>query len=117
MSKKDIFRQFIRVPSLILTNIGFIGCIFVNNAIITWLPTYFHRVDGIPMGQAGMKTGTIMMLAIVGLPVGGWLADMWFKKKVSSRLLFPAITTLLNAVVLFLAFSFLEGKGQYMMLC
>jgi ABC-type Fe3+-siderophore transport system permease subunit len=41
---------------------------------------------------------------------------MWFKKRVSARLLFPAITTALNAIILFAAFSFLEGKAQYMML-
>jgi len=116
MSKMDIFRAFLHVPSLVLTNLGFIGCIFANNAIITWLPTYFHRVDGIPISQAGMKTGLIMLLAIIGLPLGGWLADIWFKKRVSSRLLFPAITTALSAVILFAAFSFLEGKAQYLML-
>ena len=116
MSKMDIVREFIHTPSLILTNIGFIGCIFANNAIITWLPTYFHRVDNIPMSQAGLKTGLVMMLAIVGLPVGGWLADAWFKKKVSARLLFPAITTAMNAVVVFIAFFFFEGKAQYMTL-
>jgi MFS family permease len=116
MSKMDIFRAFLHVPSLILTNLGFVGCIFANNAIITWLPTYFHRVDGLPISQAGMKTGLLMLLAIIGLPLGGWLADMWFKKRVSSRLLFPAITTALNAVILFIAFSLLEGKAQYLML-
>ncbi len=57
-----------------------------------------------------------MLLAIIGLPLGGWLADMWFKKRVSSRLLFPAVTTALNAIILFIAFSFLEGKAQYLML-
>ena len=56
MSKKDIFHQFVRVPSLVLTYIGFIGCIFSNNALITWLSNYFHRVDGIPLAQAGLKT-------------------------------------------------------------
>ncbi len=116
MSKMDIFRAFLHVPSLILTNLGFVGCIFANNAIITWLPTYFHRVDGLPISQAGMKTGLLMLLAIIGLPLGGWLADMWFKKRVSARLLFPAITTALNAVILFIAFSFLEGKAQYLLL-
>jgi MFS family permease len=116
MSKMDIFREFIHTPSLILTNIGFIGCIFVNNAIIVWLPTYFHRVEGIPISEAGMKVGLIMLLAIIGLPVGGWLADVWFKKNVSSRMLFPALTMALNAVVIFAAFSFLDGKTRYMML-
>jgi len=116
MSKMDIFREFIHTPSLILTNIGFIGCIFVNNAIIVWLPTYFHRVEGVPISEAGMKVGLIMLLAIIGLPVGGWLADVWFKKNVSSRMLFPALTMALNAVVIFAAFSFLDGKTRYMML-
>jgi len=116
MSKMDIFREFIHTPSLILTNLGFIGCIFVNNAIIVWLPTYFHRVEGIPISEAGMKTGLLMLLAIIGLPAGGWLTDLWFKKNVSSRMLFPALTIALNAVVIFVAFSFLDGNTQYMML-
>jgi MFS family permease len=116
MSKMDIFRAFLHVPSLILANLGFVGCIFANNAIITWLPTYFHRVYGIPISQAGMKTGLLMLLAIIGLPVGGWLADMWFKKRASSRLLLPAITTALGAIILFVAFSLLQGQAQYLML-
>ena len=116
MSKRDIFQEFIHTPSLILTNLGFIGCIFVNNAIIVWLPTYLHRVEGIPMSEAGMKVGGVMLLAIVGLPVGGWLADVWFKKNVSSRMRFPSLTIALNAVVIFAAFSFLDGKTQYMVL-
>lgn len=113
MSKMDIFREFLRTPSLLLTNIGFAGVIFTTTSILTWLPTYFHRIDGIPMSQAGMKTGLIMMLAIIGGPVGGWIADVWFKKKASARLLFPAISTILTAVVLFAAFTLLDDKAQY----
>ncbi|PKN68787.1 MAG: hypothetical protein CVU54_13015 [Deltaproteobacteria bacterium HGW-Deltaproteobacteria-12] len=116
MSKMDIFRSFMKTPSLILTYFGFVGCVFSNNAITTWLPTYYHRLEGLPLGQAGMKTSGILMLAIIGLPLGGWLADAWFKKRPSSRLLFPAITVALSAVVVFVAFSFLEGKAQYVAL-
>ena len=116
MSKMDIFRSFLKTPSLIFTYLGFIGCVFTNNAITTWLPTYYHRLEGIPLGQAGMKTSGILMLAIIGLPLGGWLADVWFKKRPSARLLFPAIMVALSSVVVFVAFSFLEGKAQYMAL-
>jgi MFS family permease len=116
MSKTDIFRSFIQVPSLILTNIAFIGCIFANNAIMTWLPSYLNRVEGIPMAQAGLKTGFLMLMALIGLPLGGWLADLWFKKKVSSRMLLPAITSFLSALTLFAAFSLLSGKAQFNML-
>ena len=116
MSKMDIFRSFIKTPSLIFTYLGFIGCVFTNNAITTWLPTYYHRLEGVPLGQAGMKTSGILMLAIIGLPLGGLVADWWFKKRPSSRLMFPSITVALSAVVVFIAFSFLEGKAQYMAL-
>ncbi|MEI6608303.1 MAG: MFS transporter [Deltaproteobacteria bacterium] len=116
MRKMDIFRSFIHTPSLIFTYLGFIGCVFTNNAITTWLPTYYHRLEGVPLGEAGMKTGGILMLAVIGLPLGGWLADVWFKKRPSSRLLFPAIMVALSSIVVFVAFSFLEGKAQYMAL-
>lgn len=116
MSKMDIFRSFIKTPSLIMTYFGFIGCVFTNNAITTWLPTYYHRLEGLPLGQAGMKTSGILMLAIIGLPLGGWLADAWFKRRPSSRLLLPAITVALSSLVVFVAFSFLEGKAQYIAL-
>ena len=84
--------------------------------MMTWLPTFFHRMENIPMSQAGMKTSGIMMLAIIGAPLGGLIADAWFKKRVNSRLLFPAITTIINAVVIFAAFSFFSGKALYMAL-
>jgi MFS family permease len=116
MSKRDIFQLFIRVPSLILTNAGFVGCIFANNAIMTWLPSYLNRVEGIPMAQAGLKTGLLMLTALIGLPLGGWLADLWFKKRVNSRMLLPALTTALGAVVMFIAFSLLQGQAQFKVL-
>jgi MFS family permease len=116
MTKMDIFREFIHTPSLIFTNLGFIGCIFANNAIIFWLPTYFHRTTGASMSEAGMKTSVLMILALVGLPLGGWLADMWFKKRSTARLLFPAITTALNAIFIFTAISFFHGQAQYLTL-
>ncbi|MDP2853930.1 MAG: MFS transporter [Smithellaceae bacterium] len=116
MTKMDIFREFIHTPSLIFTNLGFVGCVFANNAIIFWLPSYLHRTTGVSISEAGMKTSVLMILALIGLPLGGWLADMWFKKRVTARLLFPAITTALNAIFIFIAISFLQGQAQYLTL-
>ena len=116
MSKMDIFREFIHTPSLIFTNLGFVGCVFANNAIIFWLPSYLHRTTGVSISEAVMKTSVLMILALIGLPLGGWLADMWFKKRVTARLLFPAITTALNAIFIFIAISLLQGQAQYLTL-
>ena len=116
MSKMDIFREFIHTPSLIFTNLGFVGCVFANNAVIFWLPSYLHRTTGVSISEAGMKTSVLMILALIGLPLGGWLADVWFKKRVTARLLFPAITSALNAIFIFTAISFLQGQAQYLTL-
>ena len=41
---------------------------FVTTAMLTWLPSYFHRVKGISMSRASTKRGIVMLLAIIGAP-------------------------------------------------
>jgi predicted MFS family arabinose efflux permease len=48
MKAKDIAKEFLGTPTLILTYLGFAGVIFVVTAISTWLPSYFHRIGGMP---------------------------------------------------------------------
>jgi MFS family permease len=57
-----------------------------------------------------------MLLAIIGAPLGGYLTDRWRKKRINARLIFPAITTLISAILLFLAFTVFAGKIQYIFL-
>lgn len=113
MKAIDIFREFIHTPSLIFTYFGFAGMTFVTVSLMTWLPTFFHRTHGIPEGQAGMKAGAVMLLALIGAPLGGFLADRWLKKRVNARLLFSSLTAILSAVLLFVAFMFFDGNIQY----
>lgn len=116
MSVKDIFREFIDKPSLIFTYFGMAGVVFTTTSLLTWLPTYFHRVQGLPESQAGLKSSAVMLLALVGAPLGGFIADKWRKKKINARLLFPTITSLVSAVLLFFAFVVFPGKMQYVIL-
>jgi MFS family permease len=58
----------------------------------------------------------VLILALIGAPLGGYIADRWRKKKVNARLLFPTISTLLSALILFLAFVVFPGKMQYALL-
>jgi fucose permease len=41
---------------------------------------------------------------------------MWRRKKINARLLVPTITSLLSAVLMFLAFSVFDGHIQYLIL-
>ena len=112
----DIVREFLRTPSLLLTYVGFAGNTFVSTALITWLPSYFMRSQGIDASPAGLKTSLILGLAIVGAPLGGLVADAWMKRRVNARLLFGGLTSLVTAALLLVAFSLLHGAPQYVVL-
>jgi MFS family permease len=116
MSVKDIFKEFISKPSLLYTYFAMAGVVFATNSLIVWLPSYFNRVQGMETGPAGMKASVVMLLAIIGAPLGGYIADRWRKKQVNARLLVPAITSLISAILMFFAFSIFDGQLQYLLL-
>ena len=113
MGPAEVVRQFTRTPSLILTYIAFAGSMFLTASYLSWLPTYFHRMEHLSMEKAGMKGSMVMVLAIIGFPLGGYLADKWREKNIRARLLFPAVSSLVTAAVFFVAFYFFKGSVQY----
>jgi MFS family permease len=116
MERKDMVKEFLTRPSVIFTYFGMAAVVFVTTSLLTWLPTYFEKVRGVPQDKAGQMASIVMMLAIVGAPLGGILTDRWRRTKDNARLLFPALTTLLAAIVLFIALALLKGSVQYIVL-
>ncbi len=57
-----------------------------------------------------------MLLAIVGAPLGGYLTDRWLRRRENARLLFPAISSMVTALLLFVAMQFFTGGSQYAIL-
>jgi len=116
MERKDMFKEFFNKPSILFTYFGIATVVFVTTSLLTWLPTYFQNMRGLAQDKAGTMASAVMMLALVGAPLGGYLTDLWRKKRINSRLLFPAITTILSAVVLFTAlFIFKTGMVQFIL--
>jgi predicted MFS family arabinose efflux permease len=113
LKTRDVLHAFSRTPSLLLTYLAFAGSMFLSAAYLSWLPTFFHRVDHLSMENASLKGSLVMLLSIVGFPLGGYLADRWRKKRTEGRLLFPALSALATAVVFFTAFYALRGPLQY----
>jgi MFS family permease len=116
MSRRDIITEFTGTPSLLLTYFAFAANTFLTTAMLSWLPTYFNRIQDLPMQQASLKGSSIMLLAVVGSPLGGFLADTWMKKRTNARLLFSALSSVTTSVVFFSAFSFFTGSFQYCIL-
>jgi MFS family permease len=115
MEKKDIIREFITKPSVLFTYLGIAAVVFVTTSMLTWLPTYFEKMRQLPQETAGKMASSVMVLALIGAPLGGFLTDLWMKSRKNARLLFPATSSLLSALVLFLALTFFKGTVQYVL--
>lgn len=113
MKKKDMAREFLSRPSLIFTYFGFAAVVFVTTSLITWLSTYFNVTRGLSSEKAGTMASAVMLLAIVGAPLGGIITDRWRKSNIRARLLFPTITSLLTALFLLVALWLTSGTLQY----
>jgi MFS family permease len=97
----------------LFTYFGIAAVVFVTTSLITWLSTYFQTVRMVPQEKAGTLASAVMVLALVGAPLGGILTDRWRKKQLNARLLLPAITTMLSAVLLFAALYLFRGTLQF----
>jgi MFS family permease len=112
MEKKDMIREFISKPSVLCTYFGMAAVVFVTTAMIVWLPKFFETGNKLEPKIAGTMAGAVMMLALIGAPLGGFLIDKWRKTEPRARLLFPALSTFISALLLFIAFFLLKGNGQ-----
>jgi MFS family permease len=116
MERKDMVREFITKPSVIFTYFGMAAIVFVTTALIVWLPKFFETQNGLEPKTAGTIAGAVMMLALIGAPLGGYLTDKWRKTQPKARMLFPAISTLLSSLLLFIALFLFKGTGQIIVL-
>jgi MFS family permease len=116
MEKKDMIKEFITKPSVIYTYFGMAAIVFVTTAMIVWLPKFFEIENGLDPKVAGTIAGGVMMLALIGAPAGGLIIDKWRKTEPRARLLFPALSTFISAMILFIAFFLLKGTMQIILL-
>jgi MFS family permease len=116
MRPGDILKEFTRTRSLVFTYLAFAGNTFVTTSLMSWLPTFFHRYEGISMSKAGIKGGAVMMFAIIGAPLGGYLADKWHARRANARMVFCGLSSLMSSVIFFVAFTFLSGTPQYVLM-
>lgn len=104
--------KLLKTPSALCVYFAFAANVSITTAVITWLPTYFERIGVAEAGQGGAYATPIFALVIFGAPLGGFISDYWHKRQIRGRLLFPAISSLAAAVVLFAAFMLYETKLQ-----
>ncbi len=113
----DFFRNLaavFRVRSAVFTFLGFAMNVSITTALATWLSVYFERTGLAQKGAGGGLATVVFALALVGAPLGGWLSDLWRRRRPEGRLYLPAATSAAAAGILFLAFLFPGQKSLQM---
>lgn len=99
---RDLFSS--RSYILLLIFWGLFGV--VGWMIMGWLPTYYNEHFNLSQGMAGLyATGYFYPTAIVGLLLGGFLADRWSRTNPRARILVPIIGLCIAAPCIFIASS------------
>jgi MFS family permease len=112
----EIAGKIAKTPTLYFAYFGFAMMVFVTASMMMFLPTFFARVYGVAPAQAGLMASAVMVLAVVGAPLGGYLADLWLKRRKNARLLFCSISAIVSAVLLFISMYLTSGTAQYVIL-
>jgi MFS family permease len=111
-------KTLFKIPSLVWTMFGYGMVAFMTMAFLFWTPAFVGRAWGVDVASANTVMVPIVLAAIVGSPVGGILADIWFKKNPRGRLYLPAITVGLSALCLAGALYLqLKGIGMILVVC
>jgi MFS family permease len=84
----DVFR----IPMVLLLMAVFVGANFVAMIFLTWLPSYLNRRFGMSLTLSGLNaTLWLQAASVVGVLIGGWLADRWTNRRRGGRMLVQAI--------------------------
>ncbi len=100
----------VRIPTIVWIFFGYGLVNIMNQSVLFWLPAYVGRAWQVDVQAANAVIVPIAMIAIIASPIGGYLADLWFKKNPKGRIFLPVITNIL-ATIFLIAALLLQLKG------
>jgi MFS family permease len=103
--------RLFKVPTLVWIYLGGGFLNTITLAFLTWTPAFMMRAMKIGEDKAGLLMALIAVAAFIGTLLGGWIADMWYRKNVKSRLHIGTLAGLLGLVT-YVPGIFLMGAGQ-----
>jgi len=99
-----------KIPSLRWVYIGYGIQQIMTFSFLSWGPAFIMRAQGVSEAQAGLITAAFGLMAIIGIPVGGILADIWQKRNNSGRMYIPVISAGISAIIFVITIYF-DCKG------
>jgi len=90
------------MPMVLLLMAVFVGANFVAMIFLTWLPSYLNRRFAMSLTLSGLNaTLWLQAASVVGVLIGGWLADRWTRRRRGGRMLVQAIGLFAGAPLIF----------------
>jgi len=93
----------LKLPTMRWYYLGLGIAVFMTSSFLVWLPSLMMRILNISEAKAGLITGVIGLTAIIGAPLGGFLADFWQKKNPRGRMYIPVVAYIFGGTMLILA--------------
>jgi len=109
-ARKDGFMKMIRHPMVLLLGLSYTGMKFVRYTFFTWLPYYLATVIHLPDSTSAYVSVSFEVGGVVGLVIGGILADKWFQQN-RSRLAFLALVMMALSLLAYRNVSATGGIG------
>jgi MFS family permease len=100
---REIGPVVFRNPIALLLLAAFLGANFVAAIFLTWTPTFLVEKFHFELTSAGLSGSVFIHLAsAVSVPIGGWLADRWARRRAGGRMLVQALGLMVGSVFVFL---------------
>ena len=117
MTKKEIAKNILGKPSILLLYGGQTVALFYVSLVGAWLPSFFIRVHHMTVVEASTKAGLAFLGSIIGTFLGGYLADRVVARgRTNGRPLVAALMQLLAFLFYLSAFGLVQGKAQILFL-
>jgi len=106
-----------KIPTLVWALVGAGIMNIMSNSFLFWAPSFIGRAWGVDVQVANTAFVPIILCLIPGLPIGGILSDLWYRKNPKGRLYLSAITVIIGALFLMGALYFqLQGVGMILVI-
>jgi MFS family permease len=103
LTVKQASSLIFRNPTVLLLLAAFLAANFVATIFLTWTPTFLVEKFHFRLTAAGLSGSVFIHLAsAISAPLGGWLADLWSRRRPGGRVLVQAMGLLAGAAFVFL---------------
>lgn len=102
------FKQILGTPSLLYAYLCQAMATLQWVPVFYFLPTYFHRIHGVPLQTASYMASGLLLLTIVAVPLGGAIMDRWSVAAPARKLGFTALIAVAGTAIYAIAFGLVQ---------